>query len=156
RKPASTPASAVRFFETTPDGVSIASGAVISPDGHRLVYVGADSSGQRMLMLRSLDEVDAKPVSGTDGASTPFWSPDSQYIGFFGDNALKKVRLSGETPSVQTVVAAFPTRGGGRAGGTWSQDGVIVYAPSRLTELYSVPAEGGSPQAITRLSAEGQ
>ena len=143
-------ASAVRFLITPPEGVTLVSGGVVSPDARWLAYVGADASGQSMLMLRALDDTDAKPLAGTKGASAPFWSPDSQFIGFFGDNDLKKVNVSGESV-VKTLVTAFPTRGGGRGGGTWSQSGVIVYAPSRLTELYSVSADGGAPRAVTTL-----
>jgi eukaryotic-like serine/threonine-protein kinase len=155
-KPSRPPASsAVRFLVTPPDGVTLLSGGVISPDAHWLVYVGADSSGQSMLMVRALDEIDAKPLAGTKGASAPFWSPDSQFIGFFGDNDLRKVNVSGET-AVQTLVTSFPARGGGRGGGTWSQNGVIVYAPSRVTELYSVSADGGTPHAVTALIPGGR
>jgi Tol biopolymer transport system component len=141
----------VRFLIAPPDGMTLQSAGVISPDGRWLVYVGADSSGQSMLMLRALADIDAKPIAGTDGASTPFWSPDSQEIAFFGDTALKRVNVIGET-SVRTVVEAFPTRGGGRGGGTWGQGGIIVYAPSRLTELYAVPATGGTARAVSALS----
>ena len=143
---------AVRFLVTPPDDVALLSGGVISPDGRWLVYVGGDSSGQSMLMLRALDAVEARPLAGTRGASAPFWSPDSQFVGFFGDNDLKIVGASGDAP-VRTLVSSFPTRGGGRGGATWSRDGVIVYAPSRLTELYSVSADGGTPRAVTALGS---
>jgi eukaryotic-like serine/threonine-protein kinase len=142
--------SPVRFVVTPPDDVALLSGGVISPDGRWLVYVGADSSGQSMLMLRALDAIEAKPLAGTRGASAPFWSPDSRFIGFFGDNDLKTVSVSGE-PAVRTLVSSFPTRGGGRGGATWSSEGEIVYAPSRLTELYRVSASGGVPRAVTSL-----
>jgi DNA-binding winged helix-turn-helix (wHTH) protein len=150
------PASArrpMRFVVNPPPDVTLLSGGVLSPDGRRFVYVAADSSGQSMLMLRALDETEAKPVPGTRGASTPFWSPDSQFIGFFSDHALMKVGVSGEP--AQTVIESFPTRGGGRGGGTWSKDGVIVYAPTVVTELYSVSANGGTPHAVSSLAAAG-
>lgn len=146
---------AVRFLISPPSDVTLRSGGVLSPDGRWLVYVGADSSGQSMLMLRALDDVDAKPLAGTAGASAPFWSPDSRYVGFFGSADLKKVNVHGP-PEVVTLVASFPSRGGGRGGGTWSQDGIIVYAPSRVTELYSVSSNGGTPRAVTTLAGLGR
>jgi DNA-binding winged helix-turn-helix (wHTH) protein/Tol biopolymer transport system component len=142
---------AVRFAVTPPDDVALLSGGVISPDGRWLVYVGGDLSGRSMLMLRALEAGEAKPIAGTRGASAPFWSPDNRFIGFFGDNDLKTVDVSGDA-AVRTLVSSFPTRGGGRGGATWSRDGVILYAPSRLTELYSVPASGGTPRAVTSLA----
>src|SRR5262245_39438170 len=152
RRPAAS-RRAMRFVVNPPPDVTLLSGGVLSPDGRRLVYVAGDSSGQSMLMLRGLDETEAKPVPGTSGASTPFWSPDSQWIAFFSDHALMKVGFGSEP--AQVIVESFPTRGGGRGGGTWSQDGVIVYAPTVVTELYSVPAGGGTPHAVTSLAAAG-
>ncbi|MGH9139723.1 MAG: winged helix-turn-helix domain-containing protein, partial [Vicinamibacterales bacterium] len=151
-KPAPTFPQAVRFVETPPTGVNLESAGVISPDGRTIVYVGADSGGQTMLMRRDLDGAEARPLPGTEGASTPFWSPDSQFIGFFGENALKTVKLGGDTGSVRTLTLTYPARGGGRAGGTWSQNNVIVYAPSHVTELYAIAAGGGKPRPITSLS----
>jgi DNA-binding winged helix-turn-helix (wHTH) protein/Tol biopolymer transport system component len=152
RRPASV-RRPMRFVVNPPLDVTLLSGGVLSPDGRRIVYVAGDSSGQSMLMLRALDETEATPVPGSSGASTPFWSPDSQSIGFFSDHALMKVGISGEP--AQIVVESFPTRGGGRGGGTWSREGVIVYAPTVVTELYSVSANGGTPHAVTSLAASG-
>jgi eukaryotic-like serine/threonine-protein kinase len=149
-RPDALPA-AVRFVVTPPDDVALLSGGVISPDGRWLVYVGGDSSGHSMLMLRALNAAEAKPIAGTRGANAPFWSPDSRFIGFFGDNDLRTVTVSGD-PAVRTLVSSFPTRGGGRGGATWSREGIILYAPSRLTELYSVPDIGGTPRAVTSLA----
>jgi eukaryotic-like serine/threonine-protein kinase len=153
-KPVPAQPSAIRFFETPPAGVNIESGGVISPDGRSIVYVASDSSGQTMLMRRGFDEPLARPVPGTEGASTPFWSPDSESVAFFGETALKTVNLADAAPIVHVLAAAFPARGGGRGGGTWSQTNLIVYAPSRLTELYAIDARGGTPRPITRLSME--
>jgi hypothetical protein len=78
----------------------------------------------------------------------PFWSPDSQSLGFFADGKLRKINLSGG-PS-QTVCDAPDGRGG-----TWNQDGVIVFAAGAVAQagpvLYRVPASGGTAEPVTRL-----
>jgi len=79
----------------------------------------------------------AQPVAGTKGASFPFWSPDSRFIGFFADGKLKKIDAGGGPP--QTLCDA--PRG---FGGTWNRDGVIVFAPEINSALYRVSAAGGA------------
>jgi hypothetical protein len=123
----------------TSDPVSLA----ISPDGRRLVFV-AFAEGQQRLWLRPLDAVEAQPIVGTEGATYPFWSPDSRSIGFFADAKLKRIDIAGGPPQ---VLASAPFG----LGGTWNRDGVIVFAPLYDSPLYRVPASGGEPVEITRL-----
>ena len=85
--------------------------------------------------MRSLDSLTAQPLAGTDGASYPFWSPDSRYIGFFADGKLKKVEATGGPP--QALCDAPNGRGG-----TWNRDGAILFG-SQANVLSRVPAEGG-------------
>ena len=115
----------------------------ISPDGTRIVVVGANSSGTRILSLRSLDRTTLMPLSGTDGASYPFWSPDGKQIGFFTTNALKVVDAAGR--SVMDLCAIEEGRGG-----TWNARGEIVFG-SRTSSLFRVPASGGTPVTLTKL-----
>src|SRR5688572_32961911 len=76
RVPLALPAS-LRFTSADP-----ATRFAISPDGTRLALVAADESGTPMLWIRPLDATGAQPVPGTEGASFPFWSPDSQSIAY--------------------------------------------------------------------------
>jgi hypothetical protein len=69
----------------------------ISPDGHRIVYVGRQGGSVR-LYLRPLEQFDATALDGTEGGFNPFFSPDGQWIGFFTNTHLKKVPVSGGTP----------------------------------------------------------
>jgi len=117
----------------------------ISPDGTRIVVVGSDGSGTRMLLLRSLDRTTLTPLPGTDGASFPFWSPDSKQIGFFTANALKIVDVAGRS------VIDLCTIEQGR-GGTWNNRGEIVFG-TRTTGLFRVPTSGGTPVPLTRRTA---
>ena len=86
----------VRFTINLPKDTSFASGPVLSPDGRRLVLVASSNSeGRTSLWIHSLDAAAVRPLAGTDGASLPFWSPDSRFIGFFADGKLKKIDASG-------------------------------------------------------------
>ncbi len=119
----------------------------LSPDGRQIVFV-ASGDGVSRLWLRSLASTTAQPLAGTEGASYPFWSPDSRSIGFFADGALKRLDVGGGAP--QTVASA-PNG----AGGTWNAAGVILFAPDRIgSPLMRVSATGGAARAVTTLMAE--
>jgi Tol biopolymer transport system component len=115
----------------------------LSPDGRQLAFVATVEDGPR-LWVRPLDQVTAQPLAGTQGASYPFWAPDSRAIGFFANGKLKRVDLPGGTPQ---VLADAPA---GR-GGTWNDDGIVVFAPSPNGGLMQVADTGGTP--VTRLMA---
>src|ERR1700732_5051775 len=72
------------------DDVAIA----ISPDGTQLAYVAIRGS-TRQIFLRALNSLEAKPLAGTEGARTPFFSPDGQWIGFFAAGSMKKIPVNG-------------------------------------------------------------
>jgi Tol biopolymer transport system component len=123
----------------TPDPMSFA----LSPDGRQLVFA-ATSNGAEKLWLRLLDQTDAQPLAGTDGASLPFWRPDSRAVGFFADDKLKHLDLDGGGRPQVLADAPFPS------GGTWGRDNVIVFSPDNSTRLLRVAATGGTPAAATR------
>ena len=118
----------------------------ISPDGQKIVYV-AGSEGQS-LWLRPLDSAVAQPLAGTDGATYPFWSPDSKSIGFFAQGKLK--RINTVTGFVDTLAAATAGRGG-----AWAPDGTIIFSASVSSPILRLPAGGGAPVAITQLEVMG-
>jgi serine/threonine protein kinase len=116
----------------------------LSPDGRQMAFV-ADGEKGSQLWLRPLDKVAAQPLAGTEGASYPFWAPDSRAIGFFADGRLKRTDLTGGAPQ---VLADAPN---GR-GGTWNSEGVIVFTPALNSGLMRVMATGGVPSTVTRLT----
>ena len=118
----------------------------VSPDGTRLAFVAIDANGKTLLWLRVLAGTSSQPLTGSEGASLPFWSPDSRYIGFFSNGKLKKIDAAGGPP--QTVCDAPSGRGG-----TWNNDNVIVFAPTFNSALYRVPATGGVPTALPQDSS---
>lgn len=117
-------------------------GIALSPDGKMAAYV-ASTSGKTQLWVRPLDSTAARPLPGTEGAYSPFWSPDGQSIAFFAEGTLRRLDLSGGAPSSICEVVA------GR-GGAWSSDGRIIFA-SLGGALQQVPASGGTPAALTML-----
>lgn len=132
----------LRFSILPPANASFESFAV-SPDGRKLAFTAA-SEGRVMLWVRALDLLEAKPLAGTDNATYPFWSPDSQFLGFFLPNKLKTIDITGGP--ARDVADALASRGG-----AWSPDGIIVFSPRPLGALCQVPATGGTPMPVTSL-----
>src|SRR5438132_3093576 len=94
----------------------------ISPDGSRLVFEGEGTAGRSVLYLRSSSEGEPRSIDGTEGADTPFFSPDGTSLAFFVDRKLKKVSLSGGGPATICDVPAAQTRGA-----AWGGDATILY-----------------------------
>jgi serine/threonine protein kinase len=113
----------------------------LSPDGRRLAFVSPDANGRPVVWVRPLDSVAAQPLAGTEGARVLFWSPDSQSLAFSADGGLKTIAGSGGT--VRTLAA-------GGYGGTWGDDGTIIYTNQATGELFRVSADGGTPVQLTR------
>jgi len=95
RSPSGEVTEAMRFIIPMPDKALILTPPVISPDGRRIVYRLNTEDGKEFLWLSSLGSFDARPVAGTEGATQPFWSPDSRSVGFFANFKLKRIDLSG-------------------------------------------------------------
>jgi Tol biopolymer transport system component len=117
----------------------------VSPDGRRMAFVAVGPDGKSQLWVRSLDTLTAQALAGTDGASSPFWSPDSRFVGFFGGGKLKKIAVAGG-PAV-TLCDAPNNRGG-----AWGRDDVLVFNPANTSALQKVPSAGGVPTAATVLA----
>ena len=120
----------------------------VSPDGRSIVSVARPERPQ--LAVRAINGLDVRLLSGTDSAKQPFFSPDSQWIGFHSGGNLKRVPVSGGV-----AIPIYSTSGksgvgwGGIRGASWGDDGSIVFA-TFAGELMSVPAGGGEPTVLTR------
>ncbi len=134
---------AARFQIPVPEKASFGLGMAISPDGKRLAFV-ATSEGRDALWVRPLDSLGAQALPGTDGATSPFWSPDSRFIGFFAAGKLKKVDASSGPPQTLCDLANPGT------GGSWNRDGVILFG-TNSSGLFRVPQAGGAAAPLTTL-----
>jgi len=113
----------------------------LSPDGKTLVF-GAIWGGRQELYARAMDQLSARPIAGTSGGSSPFFSPDGQWVGFIADSELRKVPLNGG-PAVTLCKAAA------LFGASWGDDGTIAFATQRNGGLWRVSAAGGTPESLT-------
>jgi eukaryotic-like serine/threonine-protein kinase len=120
---------------------------ILSPDGHYVAFAASDA-GVRRLIVRRLDDRQVTSLAGTEGVhGDPIWSPDGQFLAFFGGPQLKRVAVSGgPVVSVCTCESAY-----GR-GGSWNEEGVLLFAGR--SGIWSVREDGTALQAVTRL-AEG-
>ncbi len=122
----------------------------ISPDGSRIAYV-TDEPGSTVgqLYVRELDQptpVLLATLENVGGAAAPFFSPDGQWIGFFGEGKLKKVSVRGGAPIALANVSGY-------RGGAWGEDDTIIFPTKFTSPLYRLPASGGTPQEVTHLNA---
>jgi eukaryotic-like serine/threonine-protein kinase len=129
-----------------PDGATVGSFAV-SPDGRRIAVVASDSAAKTRLWVRDFASDGYQPLEGTEGASSPFWSADKRYIGFFAGGKLKKIKASGGPPQVICSAEVVSH------GGAWNRDDVILFRLNPATPLYRVSAAGGDPTPVTTLDA---
>jgi len=115
----------------------------VSPDGSAIVFVARRERVDEppRLFVRELGQPTARMIEGTEGASMPFWSPDSRHLAFFAEETLRRVPAAGG--GVQNLCDA-----GGPRGGAWG-DGEIVFASSAVSPLYRVPESGGTAVAVT-------
>jgi hypothetical protein len=115
----------------------------VAPDGRIIAVVGyLESARKNALWIYELGSPGARSLAGTEGATYPFWAADGRSLAFFADGKLKKLELSGGPG--QTICDAPAGRGG-----TWNNDGVIVFAPDVTTGLHRVSASGGTPTGIS-------
>jgi serine/threonine-protein kinase len=151
-QPPAAPASLLRLSIGLGADVSLAVSSVgagpavaLSPDGRLLAFVAHDKDKDTTrLFLRRLDQLQASPLAGTEGARDHFFSPDGQWIAFFADGQLKRVAVGGGAP---VVLAEAPND----RGGTWSEDGTLLFTPNSLPSvgLSRVPASGGPTEVAT-------
>ncbi len=143
-----SPAPVKRWNITLPESAPIAPAPfgvgqpalALSPDGANLVYV-ADLGGKTQLYWRPMDQFEAVPIPGTEGAYNPFFSPDGQWVGFFVGNEMKKVSILGGRPVLLCeIIDAL--------GASWGPDGRIIFSNQEGKTLSWISASGGTPQVF--------
>jgi serine/threonine protein kinase/Tol biopolymer transport system component len=143
--PAAPPSA--RFQIEPPPGHSFDIYMALSSDGRRLAFTTRDASGTIHLWVRDLGSLEARRLPGTEGAWSPFWSPDGKYLAFAVDRTLKKIDVSGGPP--QTLGTAEAQVGLG----AWNSDGTIIFGTRGLGPVRRIAATGGTPTAITAVDS---
>jgi len=145
---------AVRQFSAVPavdeirfsiDADVAAQSFAVSPNGRWVAFAGRDGGEkQRFLYIRSMASTRPQKIAGTEDAMAPFWSADSDRIGFFSGTFLYSVAVNGGTPE---KICEAP---GTNRTGAWSRDGVIIFSANNV--LNRVSASGGASEQITSLN----
>ena len=130
------PGTSFRFF-----GFS-AGPVVVSPDGKNLAFSATDQKGVTRIWVRPLASGEAKPLAGTEDGAQPFWSPDSQALGFFADEKLKTITLDGGTVKVLGDALC--------GDGAWSSEGSILFVPECGGPIAAIPAAGGTARPVVQ------
>jgi eukaryotic-like serine/threonine-protein kinase len=126
---------ATRFTVPIPGTAMEAARFELSPNG-RMLAIASIENGRRGLWLRPLDSLEARLLPGTEGAESPFWSPDSAHVGFFADGRLMRVPIAGGASSVIAQIGA------GFTGASWGDSGTIVISTGNT--LHRLDSTGGS------------
>jgi len=152
KPPAAQPAQVSRFSITLPAGDRLAAldnrVLALSPDGTYLAYAAVRGATQQ-LYLRRIDSLEAAPISGTDGAIAPFFSPDGQQVGFFAQGKLQKVAISGGSPqTLATTLNSF------NAAAAWGANGTIVGSSVVGSGIWQVSDQGGTAKPVAAVYSE--
>jgi serine/threonine-protein kinase len=152
-RPAPAPQPVSRTVVTLPAGDRLPPAEqralALSPDGKLLAYVATHDAVQQ-LYLRPINGFEAKAVAGTEGATAPFFSPDSQWIGFHAAGKLKKVSAGGG--AVVTLSDASALTFG--HGASWGDNDIIAFQTANQGGLSQVSAGGGAAHGLTALNKD--
>jgi len=139
------PGRVMRFDYKLPEGQQFSDISkpvlAVSADGTQFVYSTTEG-----IYLRSVDQLNARPIAGTDENSMDqFFSLDGQWIGYYSNNQLKKIAVSGGVP-VTLADPALPF------GTTWGVGNMIVYYSGK--GIMRVSANGGTPELLVESTGE--
>jgi serine/threonine-protein kinase len=145
----SEPRGLERYDISSPPGSSVSvinqSSVAISADGRVIAFV-ATTEGVSRIYLRRREDAELRVIPGTEGASSPVFSPDGQWVAFASGNELKKTTLDGPPLTLAKVAD--------HRGIAWLDRDTIIFAPFAAQGLYRLSASGGDPVAVTRLAAD--
>ena len=155
RRPAAPP-EIVRFGLLAPRGVNFVGSTssisvlqfAVSPDGRHLVFVGGRPGAEPALWLRAMTDVGQRELTGSTGATDPFWSPDGLMVGFFAGGRLKTIHIG--TGEVRDICPASRAP----RGGTWNRDGVIIFGGDSGSGLSKVSVSTGLVEVATQGTEE--
>jgi Tol biopolymer transport system component len=150
RPPGQTPAAATIFTIQAPEGTRLNPGyglVAVSPDARKIAFLAGPAADEPRIWIRHLDSLVARPLLGTEGAVNPFWSPDSEWLGFQAGKQLKRVAISGGTPTVITDLMPRGIRGGNMTAAWATGDIIVIAEPPGLKRIH---LSGGTPSVLAR------
>ena len=143
------PGKLARFTIVLPDGdevtVNNMAPLALAPDGSAMAFSGL-RAGKGQIFVHHFSTGETAPLEGSDAGRSPFFSPDSRWIGFFARGKLKKITIGGT--ALQDVADAADPRGG-----SWSTDDTIYFAPTGTSGLWKVSAASGAATQVTQPDA---
>ena len=145
RGPTPRPAEVTRYTVLPPEGGRMLfggtqTGPVVSPDGRKIAFV-AKIAGVRRIWVKWAEAMQAEALAGTEDAYNPFWSPDSQQVGFVVGNELRKTNINGGRPQTVCKNVTFAR------GASWGSQDVILLGASP-GPIYRVAASGGTAEPV--------
>ena len=140
----------VRFVVTPPPNAAFSPSSAsfaLSPDGRALAFTASAAQSGLALWLQSLDSLEAKRVTGTEGAGQIFWSPDSGSIAFADTTAQFRPKRVDLASGVVRSYAGAEINGVG----AWSAEhGIIANYRGVIQQMRE---DGGAPTPLTVLDA---
>jgi serine/threonine protein kinase/Tol biopolymer transport system component len=138
--------SSVRFQVAPPPKTNFEIYVALSPDGKRIAFTAVNADHVTAIWVHDLELLEAHQLPGTEGAWSPFWSPDGKYLAFAVDRALKKIDVNGGQP--QTIAEIT----GSQVGlGSWNRDGTIIFGTRGVGPIRRIPAAGGKIEDVTSI-----
>jgi Tol biopolymer transport system component len=151
RAPRAATPQAISFVVPPPTGAHFSDNlrdvSAVSPDGRDIVLAGTDSAGTPHLWLRHLADRAATRIPGTDMGAQSFWSPDGKSIAFFQRRSLVVIDRLGGTGRIVATTSLEPR------GGSWADNGTILFAPGSQTGIFATSATDTSSRRLTTPSA---
>lgn len=148
-KPRDMPVLKLSILPPEKAALDLSGTIAVSPSGKIAAIAGKVEDGSDSIWIRPVDSLDAVPLSGTREGKQPFWSPNGNSLGFFAAGKLQRIGIAGGPPR-QLAEASEPF------GGSWNQNGVILFSPTAASGIYRVSSEGGTASPVTTLDAERQ
>ncbi len=127
---------------------SINNSFAISPDGKLLVYMGKTNNSTN-LYKRPLNANTCEIIPGTENAQNPFFSPDGKWIGYYAENALRKIQLTGGQSTVLCYVKESTKC-------TWLPNDSIIFGGNQMEGLKIIHSSGGTERVLTQLNLENE
>ena len=147
-RPAAAPSKPIHAVLPLPPNTRLAfaqrPAIAVSPDDRTVVFRAVEG-GIGRLYRRDLGGSEAKPIAGTEGGFSPFFSPNGEWLGFFTSTELKKIPLAGGSPIRISLVPPVT------AGGAWDADGTIVLTLTANGPLSRISESGGKHAPVSAL-----